>query len=86
MFCFQARLKDPAGLSIAMTSGRESENSKSLKSNGKGIKNALNSSVESLFIRKRCALCVTSIQILGACVKKMKILENKILHKDVVLF
>ena len=85
MFCFQARLKDPPGLSIEMTSGRESANSKNLKSNGKGIKNTSNSSVGSLLIRKHCTLCVTSLDVLGACVKKIKMPKNKLLQKGVVL-
>ena len=86
MFCFQARLKDPPGLSIEMTSGRESENSKNLKINGKGTKNQLNSSVGSLFVRKHCTAHVTSLEMFGVCVKKIKIPENKMMQTEFVLF
>jgi hypothetical protein len=69
-----------------MTSGHESANSEHLNRNGKGIKNASNSSVRSLFTRKHCIAHVTSLEIFGVHVKKIKIPENKMLQKKVVLF
>ena len=69
-----------------MTSDHESVNSEHLNRNGKGIKNASNSSVWSLFTRKHCIAHVTSLEMFGVHVKKIKMPENKMLQKEVVLF